>query len=380
MYIYDWLTETTIAGNELWRVVSLFVILLVAFVAGKIIAHFLASVASRQEERGSLITAVALQSLASAVGFIALAIGLELVLSLDVLVLEHGVRNVANTTVSMLFVISMAWLVYRLVDVVDCWLKRVAARTESKVDDMIVPLVRKSLRITVVVLAILQITTMLSDKPVTSLLAGLGIGGLALALGAQDTLKNFFGSVLILADKPFEIGDRVVVDGHDGPVEEIGFRSTRIRTLEGHLVTVPNGEMANKSIQNIGKRPYIRRLTNITVTYDTPPEKVQRAVDIIKDILKDHEGQNAEFPPRVFFKEFDNCSLNILVIYWYHPPEYWDFLAFNERVNMEILRRFNEEGIEFAFPTRTLYMAGDPNRPLNVGMSTEPTVPASGAG
>ena len=367
MNFHQWLTETTIADNELWRIILLFLILLGVSVASWIARHFLFVSASRLEKRESPIMAVTLRSLGSALGFIAFTIGL--MLGIDFLVLNDTVRDIADTTTSVLFVVSIAWLAFRMVDVVDCWLQQLAARTKSKLDDMLVPLVRKSLRITVVILALLQVATSLSDKPVTSLLAGLGVGGLAVALAAQDTIKNFFGSLVILADKPFEIGDRIVMDGHDGPVEEIGFRSTRIRTLEGHLVTVPNSEMANKTILNISKRPYIRRLTHITVTYDTPPEKVQRAVDIIKDIIKDHEGMKPDFPPRVFFKEFDNYSLNIIVIYWYHPPNYWDFLAFNERVNMEILKRFNEKGIEFAFPTQTLYMAGDSNRPLIIPSS-----------
>ena len=126
--------------------------------------------------------------------------------------------------------------------------------------------------------------------------------------------------------------------------------------MEGHLVTVPNGELANMMIQNVGKRPHIRRIMNVTITYDTKPEKVQEALDILRDILEDHEGMDAEFPPRVYFNEFNDCSLNIRAIYWYHPPNYWDFLAHSEKVNMELLRRYNDAGIEFAFPTQTLYV------------------------
>jgi len=164
---------------------------------------------------------------------------------------------------------------------------------------------------------------------------------------------------VILGDKPFEVGDRVVVAGHDGPVEGVGFRSSKIRTLDGHLVTVPNSEIVNASVQNIGKRPYIRRLANITITYDTPPEKVERAIAIVKDVLQDHEGMNTDFPPRVFFNDFNDCSLNILMIYWYHPPDYWKYQEFSQGVNMAILKRFNAEGIEFAFPTQTIYLAND---------------------
>ena len=223
-------------------------------------------------------------------------------------------------------------------------------------DDMMAPMVRKSLRVVIVILALVQVAQILSDKPITSILAGLGVGGLAVALAAQETIKNFFGSLVIFADKPFELGERIVVGGHDGTIEEVGFRSTRIRTLDGHLVTVPNGEMANQMIQNIGKRPFIKRVMNVSITYDTPPEKVQQAIDILKELLNNHEGMEEDYPPRVYFNDFKDCSLNILAIYWYHPPAYWDFLAHAEQVNMELLKRYNEAGIEFAFPTQTVYV------------------------
>ncbi|NVM21546.1 MAG: mechanosensitive ion channel [Desulfobacterales bacterium] len=137
-----------------------------------------------------------------------------------------------------------------------------------------------------------------SGKPMSSLLAGLGIGGLAIALASQDTLKDFFGSLMIMMDKPFKIGDRVVTEGYDGVVEEIGFRSTRVRTITGNLVTIPNEKMAVSPVENIGRRASIRRLTNITITYDTPTEKVEKAVTIIRQILENHEGMDPEFPPQ----------------------------------------------------------------------------------
>ena len=135
--------------------------------------------------------------------------------------------------------------------------------------------------------------------------------------------------------------------------------------------------MATSKIENIGKRPSIRRLSNITITYDTPPDKVERALEIIRGILENHEGMHPDFPPRVCFNEFNDTSLNILMIYWYHPPNYWDFLAFNERVNLQIMRAFEAEGIEFAFPTSTTYLAQDDRRPLHILLSgdSQPDIP-----
>ena len=297
---------------------------------------------------------VAFKAFSRPVPFLFFAIGLRY--GLGVIEFAENIATIVSDSFSVLFTFAVTFFVYSLVDVLDHAIMHFTARTRTKMDDMMAPMVRKSLRVVIVLLALVQVAQILSDKPITSIIAGLGVGGLAVALAAQETIKNFFGSLVIFADKPFELGDRIVVGGHDGPVEEVGFRSTRIRTLEGHLVTVPNGELANMMIQNIGKRPYIRRIMNVTITYDTPPEKVQEALDILRDILDDHEGMHKDFPPRVYFNDYNAASLNIIAIYWYHPPAYWDYLAHAEKVNMELLRRYNDAGIEFAFPTQTLYV------------------------
>jgi MscS family membrane protein len=193
---------------------------------------------------------------------------------------------------------------------------------------------------------------------VSTILASLGVGGLAFALAAQDTLKNFIGSVIILLDKPFTIGQRIVAKGHDGIVEDIGFRSTKLRLLTGHQAVIPNETMAKENIENIGRRPHIRRLTNIHIAYGTPLEKVRKAVEIIQGVLEDHEGMDPEFPPRVYFNEFNRDSLNIMIFYWYHPADYWAYCEFSEKVNVQIMEVFEKEGIKFALPTSTTYLAG----------------------
>jgi MscS family membrane protein len=364
------LSEFEVAGNKLWRILALFGIILIALVAGKIAKIILQKSATKCEGHQRVIAAVTLDSIGRGVVFLFAAVGIYLgVASLE---LKAKVADFFGTLSAILMSIAVGYMLYWLVEVPTKWFEKLAGKTDSRLDDMLVPVIRKSLRVTVVVLLLVQVAQILSDKPITSIIAGLGIGGLALALAAQDTIKNVFGSIVLFIDKPFEMGDRVVVDGHDGPVMEVGLRSTKIRTLNGHLVTVPNGELANRTIQNIGKRPYIRRILDLTITYDTPSDKVDRALEIVKEILNNHEGMNEEFPPRVFFNDFNAASLNIRVIYWYHPPDYWMFMDFSERFNKEVFRRFNEEGIEFAFPTQTLYLAGDPSRPLAVG-TTERT-------
>jgi MscS family membrane protein len=193
-------------------------------------------------------------------------------------------------------------------------------------------------------------------------------------LAAKDSIANFFGTLTILFDKPFQVGERVIIDNYDGVVEDVGFRSTRIRTLTGHLVTIPNEKIVNSGLENIGKRPHIRWLTNITITYDTPPEKVEKAVSIVSKILNNHEGMHPGFPPRVYFNGFNDWSLNIMVIAWYHPANYWDMQDWLQRTCLEILRRFNSEGIDFAFPSRTTYLANDDKRQLKLKMLEGETV------
>ena len=278
------------------------------------------------------------------------------------------VHLVFQKTATVGGILAFFWFVYQFVHVMDARLSQWADSTESTIDDILVPLFGKTLRIFIVILAGIIVIQNLTGVEIGPLLASLGIGGLAVALAAKDSIANFFGTLTILFDKPFQVGERIVIDNYDGVVEDVGFRSTRIRLLTGHLVTIPNEKVVNSGLENIGKRPNLRWLNNIGITYDTPPEKIERAVAIIREIIADHEGMHPDFPPRVYFNGFNDWSLNILVLAWYHPPEYWDFQEWVQRTCLEITRRFSAEGIDFAFPTRTLHLANDAKRQLKVEM------------
>lgn len=191
--------------------------------------------------------------------------------------------------------------------------------------------------------------------PVGTLLASAGIGGVALALGAQDTLKDLFGTMSLMADKPFRVGERIILDGYDGVVEDIGLRSTRLRLLTGHLVTLPNEHLARSNIENVGRRPHIRRTADIHLPLDTPRESLEAAIQIIRDVLEDHVGMDPELPPRVFFTDYLPNAFNIRIIYWYCPPDYWEFLAMSEKVNLAIFDEFESQGIQFSCPTRVAH-------------------------
>jgi MscS family membrane protein len=203
--------------------------------------------------------------------------------------------------------------------------------------------------------------------PVTTLLASAGIGGLALALAAQDTLKNLLGTIMLLSDKPFRVGERIIFGKYDGIIEDIGLRSTKIRLLTGHQATIPNDELARTDIENVGRRPYIRRIADIHIPLDTPRDKVERAVVVIRAALENHEGMAPEFPPRVYFFDFSTSSFIIRVIYWYNPPKYWDYLAFSEKFNFEVFRAFEERDIQFSLPARITHTSRESEeKPLEV--------------
>jgi MscS family membrane protein len=356
--LLDFLTTNKYLGNELWRWVALFGLLLAALIAGKAVSYFLQSQADGLKRSGRHKVAGAfLQSIAGPVTLVLLGLAFYLAARWELVLLEETVSNfwlgVSNTVIAL----GAGWFVFRVVDVVEVLLRRWSSRSETLLDDQLVPLIRKTLRILVVIVVAMFIAQNIFAWNIQSILAGLGIGGLAVALAAKDTLSNLFGSVTIFADRPFAMGDFIEVDGKTGVVEEVGFRSTRIRMLTGNQLIVPNSVIASQAIENIGRRPSIRRVLEISVTYDTPPDKLARGVEIVKGMLaarSDHWME--DMPPRVYFSEFAAANLTIVVYYWFTPAVWWDYMEFNHAFNMELLERFNAEGIEFAFPTQTLYL------------------------
>jgi MscS family membrane protein len=357
-----------VTGNAVWRFALILIVILLILAAGRILQFLIDAYANRLEtKRGDNVLSITLRCLTKPLSVAVFGIGLHLARLCLVFdnpnteavegistPIEAGWFRIAQAVIA----IAIAYAIYRLVDVVEHYLTRWTSKTQTKLDDMLVPVVRKSLRITIAIVAAIFIVDNILDQDVKSILLGAGVGGIAIALAAKETIANFFGSVTIFADRPFQIDERITIDKYSGSVEEVGFRSTRIRTWDGHLVTVPNSIVASSVVENIGKRPFIRRTANITVTYDTGHDKTKRAVEIIKDVLSGTPEVNTDpdYPPRVYFSDYNDCSLNLFVVYWVKPPDWWLYHEVNDRVNFEILKRFNAESIEFAFPTQTLYL------------------------
>jgi len=358
---YTFLAEGRFLANTIWQWLALAGVLLAGLVVGKVLSFFLDRQANRLQKRDRLqVAAMLLKCMERPATLLVVAGALYLARHFMTLAVPGGEFDIARFWVQVcntLAVLAGGWFIYRLVDLIEFYLHRWTSKTETLLDDQLVPLIRKTLRLFVVIVVVLFLAQNVFEWDIGALVAGLGIGGLAMALAAKDMLANLFGSITIFADRPFQMGDRIQVRGFDGMVEEVGFRSTRIRTLTGHLVTIPNAIIANEPVENIGRRPTIRRVLNVTVTYDTAPEKVQRAVEILREMLEARKQHFPDdWPPRVYFSDFNADSLNLAVYYWFTPPDWWQYLAFNHDFNLELLRRYNAEGIEFAFPTQTLYV------------------------
>ena len=281
-------------------------------------------------------------------------------LALSVLRLDGVALSVASVALQLFLSVVLIWLVYRCTGVLTEYLRRWADRTESTLDDQLVPLFSRTIKIMVVILGVLLAIQNLGIN-VLSLLAGLGIGGLAFALAARDTVANFFGSLMILFDRPFQVGDWIVVDGAEGTVEEIGFRSTRIRTFYNSVVSIPNSEIANAHIDNMGSRRYRRTRTYLSVTYDTPPETMEAFLEGIKNIIKANPHTRKDYFHCVFH-EYGDSGLNILLYFFFEVSNWSEELVQRQNVFLEILRLAKDLGVEFAFPTQTLHVESFPEK------------------
>ena len=341
------------------------------FLLGRLTSAVLAFMGRKLAARGWTARAHLPADLAAPAWLAVFTLGLNA--RLVAMTLNPTTEAFARGLLKLLYSLSAFWYAYNLVGIIEASLHRFRNSNKMQVDRQLIVPLRKTLRTLIAVIAALFIFSVVFGWDVRAWLAGLGIAGLAVSLAAQDTIKSLFGAFAIIIDRPFRIGERIIYAGYDGVIEEIGIRSTKLRTLDGHLVTIPNSSIVSSSVENPARRPYIKRTINVTVTYDTPKAKIEEALAIIKNILEE-DGirepihRRDDNPPRVFFNDLNADSLNILVVYWHVPPDYWQYMAHAQRLNLRLIEEFERAGIEFAFPTQTLYLAGDEKRRLAVEM------------
>lgn len=275
-----------------------------------------------------------------------------------------NIKRFVDMSGHVLILIIGAWLLLRLLKVVDMFLKKKAEDPRHWLEFEMVPLIGTSLRILVAITAGIVIAQNLGYS-VSGLVASLGLGGAALALASKDTLSNFFGSMMILIDKPFKVGDWVKSAEFEGVVEEIGFRSTRIRTFEKTVENIPNNVLANMIVVNMDRRKdeglNVRRVKIIVgVTYATTADQMEAAIAAIKEIIETDEGVDQRMTQHVVFTDFGASSLDIMVYYFANKADWGYYLKTRERVNLKIMRKLKELGLSVAFPTRSIYLESVP--------------------
>jgi len=267
----------------------------------------------------------------------------------------EGILDWIDKVYWVMIALTITWLLARLVDaVIREYIVPLAAKTEGDLDDQIIPIIRKAIRATIWILGII-IAMNNAGYNVGALLAGLGIGGLALAMAAKDTVANIFGGVTIFTDKPFQINDRVKINGFDGTITEIGIRSTRLKTLENRIVTIPNSKFTDGMVENVTSEPHRKVVLKLGVTYDTTADKIQAGMKALQAIVD--ENENLEENSVISFTEFGDFALGILFIYYISKDS--DIMGAQTAVNLEIKKRFEKIGIEMAFPTQTIYTVAE---------------------
>ena len=250
--------------------------------------------------------------------------------------------------------ISGIFVASSIIDLICNYLAEKARYTDTALDDILVPLIQRVLKVTLFVFGGVFIASNLGAN-ITSLLAGIGIGGIAIAMAAKNTLENLLGSITILFDQPFGLGDWVVIDGIEGTVESIGLRSTKIRTFYSSQISVPNSFLINVKVDNYGRRQYRRVKTMLSVTYDTPPESMEKFCEGIREIIRKHPYTRKDYF-HVYFNQFSASSLDIL-LYCFLDVKDWS-VELRERQNLflDIIRLANRLEIKFAYPTQSIHM------------------------
>lgn len=340
-------------GAAVWQFVALLALLFVALVMRVITrAIFKAQASLTMRKFKMVVDDTLLIQVGNPIGTL-VASGLAIFV-MPLLLLPVKFNQLLLLGLRLACAISAVVALYRVVDLLTAWLEQRANLTDTKLDDQLVPLARRAMKIFIVSIGTVFILQNM-NYDVASLIAGLGIGGLAFALAAKDTIANLFGSATIFASRPFQIGDWVNVSGTEGVVESVGFRSTRIRTFYNSLVSIPNSRVADSVVDNFGAREFRRFKTVLGLTYDTTPKQMQGFVEGIRAILKNNPVVRQEYY-EVHFNSFGDSSLNVLVYAFFKTDSWTTELSEKHQVLLDIMSLAQELGVSFAFPTQTLHV------------------------
>lgn len=343
------------------ELIASFAVLLAGLVVRALVLNFLSGKLERWAG-GTETEAddVAIRAMTGPLGFVILLLGLYAAFRI-LAAPQPELVSAGRTTMRILVVLAVGLALFRLSDAAAIGLLEVARRTESRLDDQLIPLLRKTAKVLIAILAFV-LTVQNLGYSVSGLLAGLGIGGLAFALAAKDTIANVFGSVTILIDRPFRTGDWITTEDADGVVEEIGLRSTRIRTFAKTLISIPNQQLANATVENHSLMPKRRVKMTVGVTYDTDSAQMSELVERVEAMLKSRDDVHQEFM-LVKFTDFGASSLDLFVYYFSVSTDWTEHLRVRQEVNLAIMDIIEKMGLSIAFPTRTVHLVGDSAAP-----------------
>ena len=337
-------------GNTVQQWLTALLIVLAAVIAGRILYWLFTRVARKITVRtATKLDDIILTVIDRPVTLIATLIGIRY--GVNQLTFGEAAQGWIGHLFQVLIIFTAAWLISRFLEsLYHEYLVPMVESSETDLDDQLLPILRTGTKTVVWTLAIV-VALDNAGYDVGALLAGLGIGGLALAMAAKDTISNVFGGFTIFTDKPFTLRDRIKVSGYDGVVKEVGLRSTRVETLAGTIVTIPNSTFADTPVENVTLEPSRKVVTKLGLTYETTPERIEEAVGVLREIARSTSG--LEDKNIVAFTEFGDFSLNLTFIYYIQKES--DILGVQSAVNIAILKEFNSRGLEFAFPTQTLF-------------------------
>ncbi len=357
--IEGWLTEAapwalaSVLGIAMWRVAAFFLTLLLFFAGRRALMNVVMRLVAQLTRRThNAYDDAFFDALKPPLGAFVQTLGVYLALLW--LPLSDSVHGMVDSVYRVAVIAIVGWGLLRCVDVVTAMMSAMAAKTESKVDDNLVPLISRMMRLILVAMVVVIVLQEVGLN-VAGLVTGLGVGGLALALAAQDTIANWFGAIMIYTDRPFEQGDWIKTPDLEGVVEDIGLRSTRIRTFDKSVVSVPNRALADAAVDNYSRMPKRRVTFKLGVTYSTTPSMMRETLERIRDILRADPSVDQSFW-LVNFTEFDDSALSILIYFYTETTDWQRHLAIRESVNLQIMDALEEIGVQAAFPSRSVYM------------------------
>jgi MscS family membrane protein len=276
-------------------------------------------------------------------------------LSIPFLQLPPSIVGVLTLATRVVGALGMIWAASSFVDLCIRIFSLRAARTNSRQDDLLVLFIGRIVKVFIVAIVLILLMNNMGVN-VASLLAGLGLGGLAFALAAKNTVENIFGSVTVLMDQPFHVGDYVIIGGNiEGTVEAVGFRSTRIRTAYDSIITVPNSILISSQVDNWGSRRYRRWTTKLGVQYDTPADKLDAFCEGVRELIRLHPATRKD-AYHVYANEFGDSALSVLLITFFIAPDYGTECRERHRLFLDIVRLADRLGVQFAFPTQTVHL------------------------